>query len=89
MRQLLDRRVGEGPDGQRIEVLAEDAGEIDDALADAQADVIAPEEDGIPAQAGDGRLEADPGPERGLLEDQAQGPARQERGPRAPRVRRA
>ncbi len=79
--QLLDGRVRERPDGQGVDVLADHPGEVGDALADAQADVLAAEEDRVAAQLGDRRLEADAGPQRGLLEDQAERPARQERRP--------
>ena len=43
-----------------------------------EADVLAVEEDRVAAELGDRRLEADAGPQRGLVEDQAQGPAGQE-----------
>ena len=73
--QLLDGRLRERPDGQGVDVLADHPGEVGHALADAEADVLAVEEQRIAAELGDRRLEADAGPERGLVEDQAQGPA--------------
>ena len=86
--QLLDGRVGEGPDGQGVDILAEDPGEVGDALADAQADVLAAEEDRVAAQPGDRRLEADAGAQRRLLEDQARASGPEQRRPR-PSARRA
>ena len=76
--QLLDRRLRERPDGQGVDVLADHPGEVGHALADAEADVLAVEEQGVAAELGDRPLEAHPGPQRGLVEDQAQGPAGQE-----------
>ena len=82
--QLLDGRVREGPDGQGVDVLADDPGEVGDALAAPQADVLVAEEDRVAAELGDRRLEADAGPQRGLLEDQAERPARPGSGGRWP-----
>ena len=77
--ELLDGGVAEDAQHHGIDVLAHDAGEVGDALARAQADLVAAEEDAGAAQLGHGRLEADARAQRRLLEDQAEDAARQER----------
>src|SRR5437899_2648510 len=79
-RQLLDRGMSEGPDRQGVDVLADHPREVGDALAAPHADVLVAEEDRAAAELRDRRLEADPRPQRRLLEDQAQRPPRQVQG---------
>ena len=71
-RQLFDGRVSERPDGHRVDVLAQDPCEIGDALANAKADVLAAQEDRVSPQPRHRRLEAHTGPQRGLLEQEAE-----------------
>ena len=80
-REFLDGRVRVGPDRQGVDVLADHAREVGEAFAAAHADVLVAEEDRAAAELGDRRLEADPGPERRLLEDQAQRAARKVKRP--------
>ena len=77
------------PHGQGVDVLADDAGEVGDALADAQADVLAAQEDRVAAELGDRRLEADAGAQRRLLEEQPERPARRAAAGAGPTARRA
>ena len=69
----------EGAQHDGIDVLAEDAGEVGHALALAQADLAAAQEDAGAAELGHGRLEADARAQRRLLEDHAEDAARQQR----------
>ena len=65
-------------DHDHVDVLAQHAAEIGDALAAAEADVVAQEERAA-AQVGHGRLEADAGAQRLLLEEQGHHAAGQQR----------
>jgi hypothetical protein len=56
--------VGEGAGGEGVDVLAEDAREVGDGLALAEADLLAGEEDRAAAELVDRRLEADSGAQR-------------------------
>ena len=78
LRQLFDGRVSERPDGHRVDVLAQDPGEIGNAFTNSKADVLASQEDRVSPQPRDRRLEAHTGAQRGLLEQEAE---------RAPRER--
>ena len=75
---FLDRGVLLRADDDHVDHFAQHAGEVGDALALAEADVVA-EHDAAAAQVGDAGLEADPRPQRLLLEQQGQRPAGQER----------
>ncbi len=71
--------MAERPQHHGIDVLAHGAGEVGDALARAQAGLVARQEDAGAAELGDGRLEADARPQRRLLEDQPEHAAQQHR----------
>ena len=76
--ELHDRRVPLGPHDDHVDHFAEHAGEIGDALALAEAGVLA-QHDAAAAQVGHAGLEADARPQRRLLEQQRQHAARQQR----------
>ena len=73
----------ERPNGQGVDVLAQDPREVGDAFARSQPHVLAAEEDRIAAQAGDCRFEAHAGAQRRLLEQKPQAAAREQQRPLA------
>ena len=73
-----DRLMAIGADDDHVGVLAQDAGEIGDALAAAEAGVVA-QKHRTAAEMGHARLEAHPRAQRRLLEHQGHHPAGQKR----------
>ena len=68
--QRGDDLVGAGADHDRVDVAGEDAGGVADRLAAGELHFVAAEDDRVGAELGDADVEGDPGPGRGLLEDQ-------------------
>ena len=77
--ELLDDRLGECSDHDRVEVAGQDVGDVPDRLARAEPDLGAGEVDGVRAELLDRELERDARPQRGLLEEQAETAAGEER----------
>ena len=76
--QIDGRLMAIGADHDDVGIFAQDAGEIGDALAAAEAGLVA-QEDRAAAEMGHAGLETDPRAQRGFLEDQGHDPARQQR----------
>ena len=77
--QLGDRLVGAGADRDRGHVAGEDARGVGDRLAAGELQLVAAQDDRRAAELGDPDLEGDPGPGRGLLEDERDRAAGQRR----------
>ena len=76
--QIDGRHVRVGPQDDDVNIFAQHAAEIGDALAAAETDVLA-EEERTAAEVDHRRLEAHAGPQRLLLEEQGHHPAGQQR----------
>ena len=67
--------VGVEPGGDCVGGAAEDAGDVADGLALADADVGGGQVEGVAAELGHGDLEAEPSAQRGLVEEHGEGAA--------------
>jgi len=69
--ELIDDVLAEGPHHHRIDIARHDPGHVLQRLGASQLGVAGGQENDLPAEPVHCRLERDPGPGRGFLEDQA------------------
>src|SRR5262249_44264465 len=80
-RQFFDGRMSKRSHCHCVDILAQDPGEIGDALTDPKADILASQEDRVATQACDRRLEAYTSAQRRFFEQKSERAARQRQRP--------